>query len=218
MKKDSSKKQIKYAFTLAEVIITLGIIGVVAGITIPVLMNSIQDTQFKVAYKKAFSAANNAFKQATVDGTAYAPMSGITDCPTACANWQIFSAQFKKSKECINNDNAQCWDRSGELSNAWAPNVNAYAFIDDSGMAWSMREVCSVTGNDNSIFVVDTNGFKGPNKYGKDRWVLKWVLDNGANGTPTKVFVYTNQDYPSGSTNGIVCPTGPCYYQSWLLN
>ena len=43
-------------FTLAEVLITLGIIGVVAAMTMPTLMNSTQGAQYKAAYKKALSA------------------------------------------------------------------------------------------------------------------------------------------------------------------
>lgn len=42
-------------FTLAEVLTTLMVIGVVAAMTIPTLMNSTSDQQLKVAYKKAMS-------------------------------------------------------------------------------------------------------------------------------------------------------------------
>ena len=42
-------------FTLAEVLITLGIIGVVAAMTMPTLINSTQGAQYKTAYKKALS-------------------------------------------------------------------------------------------------------------------------------------------------------------------
>jgi len=45
-------------FTLAEVLITLGIIGVVAALTMPTLMSSTQGAQYKAAYKKALSALN----------------------------------------------------------------------------------------------------------------------------------------------------------------
>lgn len=207
------------AFTLAEVIITLGIIGVVASMTIPVLMNAIQDANYKTAYKKAFSAANNAFKMATADGTAYVPMTSITDGVDACINWQIFSSQFKKSKECINSDTGQCWNTaSGVETSNGAPVSGSYAFIDSSGMTWAMRGYCSGTGTTNSFFLVDTNGFKGPNKYGKDRWAFNWFLDNGTSGTPLKITIYTNVDYINGATDNGGCPTGPCYYKSWLLN
>ena len=43
----------RFGFTLAEVLITLGIIGVVAAMTMPTLMNSTQGAQYKAAYKKA---------------------------------------------------------------------------------------------------------------------------------------------------------------------
>ena len=48
------------AFTLAEVLITLGIIGVVAAITMPTLINNIQDYTFKKQWKKAYSDLSNA--------------------------------------------------------------------------------------------------------------------------------------------------------------
>ena len=37
-------------FTLAEVLITLGIIGVVAAMTMPTLINSTQGAQYKTAF------------------------------------------------------------------------------------------------------------------------------------------------------------------------
>ena len=51
---------IRDGFTLAEVLITLGIIGVVAAMTMPTLMNSTQGAQYKAAYKKALSALSQA--------------------------------------------------------------------------------------------------------------------------------------------------------------
>ena len=50
----------KLGFTLAEVLITLGIIGVVAAMTMPTLMNQTQGAQYKTAYKKALSALSQA--------------------------------------------------------------------------------------------------------------------------------------------------------------
>ena len=48
------------AFTLAEVLITLTIIGVVAAMTMPTLINNTNGAQFKTAYKKALSVLNQA--------------------------------------------------------------------------------------------------------------------------------------------------------------
>ena len=49
------------AFTLAEVLITLVIIGVIAAITVPTLMNNTNGEEYKSALKKAISAVNQAF-------------------------------------------------------------------------------------------------------------------------------------------------------------
>ena len=50
----------KNGFTLAEVLITLGIIGVVAAMTIPTLISNTNGAQFKTAYKKVLSTMNQA--------------------------------------------------------------------------------------------------------------------------------------------------------------
>ena len=51
-----------YAFTLAEVLITLGIIGVVAAMTMPVLIGSATATRYKTQFKKTLSVLNQAVK------------------------------------------------------------------------------------------------------------------------------------------------------------
>ena len=47
-----------YAFTLAEILITLGIIGVVAGLTIPGLIQSYQKQQTVAKLKKVYAILN----------------------------------------------------------------------------------------------------------------------------------------------------------------
>lgn len=48
------------AFTLAEVLITLGIIGVVAAMTIPTLLANIKGAQYRAKFKKVISTLSNA--------------------------------------------------------------------------------------------------------------------------------------------------------------
>ena len=52
----------KRAFTLAEVLITLGIIGIVAALTLPVLINNINGNKFRAQYKKTFSSLSQVAK------------------------------------------------------------------------------------------------------------------------------------------------------------
>lgn len=64
----------KSAFTLAEVLITLGIIGVVAAMTLPVLTQKYQKMVLKNQYKKVYSALSQAYSKAVFD------IGGDTGC------------------------------------------------------------------------------------------------------------------------------------------
>ncbi len=55
------------AFTLAEVLITLGIIGVVAAMTLPTLVQKYRNQVVETRLKKFYSAINQAVKMAEVD-------------------------------------------------------------------------------------------------------------------------------------------------------
>ncbi|MBP3848077.1 type II secretion system protein [bacterium] len=57
----------KSGFTLAEVLITLGIIGVVAAMTIPTLMMNYQKQVWESKLKKAFSVATNACERMLIE-------------------------------------------------------------------------------------------------------------------------------------------------------
>ena len=59
--KDFSRK--RAAFTLAEVLITLGIIGVVAAVVMPTIINDIQDRQLTAMWKKKYSEISNIYFQ-----------------------------------------------------------------------------------------------------------------------------------------------------------
>ena len=53
----------KVAFTLAEVLITLGIIGIVAALTLPTLISNYKEKAFVVAAKKNYSVLTNAINK-----------------------------------------------------------------------------------------------------------------------------------------------------------
>lgn len=210
----------KKGFTLAEVLITLGIIGVVASITIPVLMNNIQDAQFKTAYKKAYSVANQALQKATSENL-LVPASGEGDATNHIANFFAFMSEFKIAKQCINDDYQNCWDDGGEkFGLLWNStgfpqhSLYTYAFIDNSGVAWCMYYYGYFA------MFIDVNGFKGPNQWGKDRFVLRTVNEQNAfasSGTPVKFGPYA--DNPSNICTGNKCATQNNYYgTSWLYN
>ncbi len=64
---NSQQTKVKFGFTLAEVLITLGIIGVVVAMTIPNLIATHQKKQTVVKLQKAISVMNQAYRLAYDD-------------------------------------------------------------------------------------------------------------------------------------------------------
>lgn len=202
----------RFAFTLAEVLITLGIIGVVATMTIPTLMNNINDAQYKTAYKKAYTilsqALINARQQDLIVEVVVISGARPTDVDT---NFLAIMSQFKTVKQCISGtDKSSCWALNEDYR---YPQPNSYAFIDTSGMAWTEYHA-----GEPEIFV-DTNAFKGPNQWGKDRFAfyLEDINNNSSTGYPIKVLPYAdNVTTICYGTNK--CATENNYYgTTWLF-
>lgn len=197
MRERQNLMKCKKGFTLAEVLITLGIIGVISAITIPSLLNHFQEEQYKNSYKKAFSNLYQAFNSAKHQDLFVDVSQAYTGANTGGNNLNLAAImnQFKVIKKCINVNVSSCWDPSGEkygkiYDSSGRPMVINNAFIDSSGMAWVAIEPYQ------GRIAVDTNGFKKPNQYGKDRFVF-WLLDDFNNqyaGVPTKLKPYDDNN------------------------
>lgn len=84
---------IKKGFTLAEVLITLGIIGVVAAMTIPTLIQNTNSVKFAAQFKKTVSTLSQAalMAQAQYDVN-YQNAGGVSD-PSTCGSQALTSGQ-----------------------------------------------------------------------------------------------------------------------------
>lgn len=64
---------LRKGFTLAEILITLGIIGVVAAITIPSLRNAYKAHRLRAQFLKSYSTVQQVFKQMEADDVSLNP-------------------------------------------------------------------------------------------------------------------------------------------------
>ena len=92
----------KAAFTLAEVLITLGIIGVVAAITMPVLLSNVQD---RVKQKRV----ENIKQKLSKVTDKMAVQSGLIGYGDTMSFVQEMSKHMKLAKICDNNHISDCW-------------------------------------------------------------------------------------------------------------
>ncbi len=163
----------KCAFTLAEVLITLGIIGIVAAMTMPSLINKTQNKQLETAFKKAYSVHSQALL--------YTKQSlGVENLKTAFATFDAAAGVYPLAREFYNEyykylkiDGTCVYSKSVRNYN------NTQDASIDRGTAYPSRQLpdgsCSGTFiNAASINItVDVNGAKkGPNRLGHDIFVF----------------------------------------------
>ena len=165
----------KKAFTLAEVLITLGIIGVVAAMTLPALTAKYKEKILITQIKRAYSDLQNALKLYAAQNEC-SDISCISDTNSTTNELTVkLYSQFKGAKFCdINNNSKQCVntyikaatplnDGNGNL--AYIDNFRKPFFISANGAAFQVtqynqcpRDVERKRKDENGNYIRDADG------------------------------------------------------------
>ena len=168
------------AFTLAEVLITLGIIGVVAAMTMPSLITAKQEKATISTIKKNYSILANALLMAQNDnGELYT--WGITKDADGL---NLVSSNLKpylkiiedcgvgEKSDCAPGDNGKFKDLTGRKRTEDFSSSDYYSFRlnDGTAVAIQLKTKAECISSESSCmnFYIDTNGKKYPNTLGKD--------------------------------------------------
>ncbi len=174
----------KKGFTLAEVLITLAIIGVVAALTIPAVVKNYQQTQLKAQFKKAYSTVQNAYQKTQLD-------MGIDLYVLGSDNSNSYRSQFfaefaknlKVVKKCTKAYSQGCSPEYKGVNTVYGENYpeidpdsrNYYGNFREANIknveAWVLADGSIILINQVTI-AVDVNGMKKPNKWGHDLFPL----------------------------------------------
>ena len=146
----------KFGFTLAEVLITLGIIGVVAAMTIPTLMQKTNDAELKSGYKKMISVISQAISMNyALDGVDFADLTTEGDSAgTVGTSWLGFL---------YNRLNVVGSDGNGVSTFSDGSTIDISGAVNTNG--------CKKAGD--CPVVIDVNGSKGPNAFTTETDALK---------------------------------------------
>jgi len=216
----------KKGFTLAEVLVTLVVIGVVAALCIPALIQNTQQAEFKAAWKKDYSVLSQAVLMAQNDnaGDLNSYLNGTSAlCP-------LLSNYLSTTKVCpaVGDTISACFSNPiNELNGTHVGGTgdlfSAYRF-DDGGMMLANGATLAFEnggGADsyNGVYYayiwVDVNGNAPPNTIGKDIFGMI-ILRNSVipMGTTTAQFpqasdfiTLQNEACTPGTTTGMACST-----------
>ena len=216
------------AFTLAEVLITLGIIGIVAAMTLPALINNANNAQYKAQLQKAYSVIQQALMRLNTDQGFIATQESY-DIHKFAPAIKKYLVQGKDCgmEDCKGNGTDDDWGLL--LSNIYITyNGNkGYNANFDEGQSILANGMFIMIDNDglNPICIsVDINGYyKRPNRFGYD--VFMFQIDNktgkllpmGMDGTryPYSQFCSTTS---TSNRNGLGCTikaiTDPNYFRN----
>ena len=179
----------KCAFTLAEVLITLGIIGIVAALTIPSLITNYKANKLRAQFLKSYSTVQQVFKQMEADGVSL----NAADYTDHASYYKTFANYLAGVTDC-GVYGVSCF--SVELRNNYN-NMN--------------KEKTSVSSDNPPVMVsVDLNGFKNPpNRFGYDVFTFQ-LVDENLKTMGDRNTMYTDMDkYCSLNSkdkyNGIAC-------------
>ena len=227
----------KNGFTLAEVLITLAIIGVVAVLTLPALNSNTQEQQARTALKKM----SNTFSQAAsmnvaIDGFDY---SGVTeasshDLANNTGHLDQQGSLLRLIQERCSVDNAHGFEppTNGTTITNGAPDVAAYlrdgtAVYFNGANAIAAGTVASVANSTVAMdgvavgipVIFDINGAKGPNQVsncdGVQAGLTTWNGDDaGVCGTPNNRVIRDQYLFRLRGTS--VAPIGAA--SNWMID
>lgn len=167
----------KKGFTLAEVLITIGIIGIVAAMTIPSLMTKMRNVRDSATLKEDFSILKQMMLSANDDGAMASIVIGNN--MDEMKNWfnTYFLPYIKVAEVCygtkgcfpnkVKNSNGSILFSSGQCGAAtisFVLNNGSYICMDDFADTRFGVQAKGVTIG----ILVDVNGDKNPNQFGKD--------------------------------------------------
>ena len=171
-------KNRKYAFTLAEVLVTLGIIGVVSAMTVPSLMQNYQRQSYVTQLHKVYNELSQAVVRYQNDKNAVnlaeAGMNGVT------ASQNFIKDYMKVVSECPAVE-APCFASSYKTMGGATVNESYFTFTYKSYVLASGAAIRPAYDKKNDKLVnicVDINGQKGPNIVGRDLFFIA-IYNNG---------------------------------------
>jgi prepilin-type N-terminal cleavage/methylation domain-containing protein len=172
------------AFSLAEVLITLLIVGIIASIVIPNIIQDTQDAQYRVAGKKIYSTLDQATRRILSDN-AGTMIDFATFHDSARDKYLQYISATKKCSSYLSSGAGYCGDEfcnyfiETGLGGNCSGGGGGFAVLSDgtfmliyagggAGDPHTCSPVCSYIN-------IDTNGFKGPNELGKDMLKFKVI-------------------------------------------
>lgn len=214
----------KKAFTLAEVLITLGIIGVVAALVMPGVIANHKKQKTISGLREIYSILSQAARRAEYDNGSEIENWDMNLPPQQFAQ-KYFVPYLKVAKTCTTMAQG-CWKVDGfngyyDLAKTKILNMTPYSIVLANGMTLGFAAPISMGGNYAHIIVADINGGANkPNMLGYDVfpfYVFSSTLSYGGNASWAKMQGLLMGSYTNGGGPQAYYMMLPIYGRDCLL-
>lgn len=175
-------------FTMAEVLITLGIIGIIAAMTLPSVIEGYKKKETIAKLQKAYSILNQAFRRSQIDNSDYQYWAKGKDIGIENFYNQYWYPYFQittvcKTHEACGYTSRQPWSyiNGNKAGTVFSDSTLRIPFITADGILYSISIATGAENNNTkyfSIIYVDINGAKSPNKIGIDVFLFVPIENN----------------------------------------
>ncbi len=164
------------AFTLSEILITLGILGVVSTITMPTLISNYQKHVTVNQLKKTYSVLNQALQKSILENGDLSNWENI-DNGEPEVNYLIPYLKViddKKNRINLIRTSYKIMASNGnDASQFWTSGLSKGPYILPDGTFLIFMNFFNYSAMYNALYIiVDLNGVKGPNRIGRDVFVF----------------------------------------------
>ena len=200
----------KLGFTLSELLVSLAVLGLIAGLTVPNVVASVQKTKTKAMGKSLIQATAEVFRTAYLTGELEAAL------PPTVGDHYFNSKNHPLVQLAIQKMNPTTVCDSNQVSDACTPPDGDYYFRTNPKLIFADGSILTVHGYNSDLgaltLFVDYNGFKaGPNL----TWAQRQEAGNASLSDRNYLMVNLSDSTVSGGgfdcKPGMLCPAAAWY-------
>ncbi len=190
----------RFGFNLTEVLLTIGIIGIIASITIPIIVHNYDEKERYSKVNKMYSILSGALERSVANGEDYSYYTIKNDSPGMLDFYNTYLKKYLTVMKVCENQTEGCWNSNttktlkgtdfkynhpgvsiGEGTMALVLNDGTFVQLDAYGDANDFKTFFGVTkGSEPGMTIIfDINGEKNPNTIGKDIFAVLFLPEHG---------------------------------------
>lgn len=160
---NTSSTRIRCAFTLTEVLLAVLIVGIIAAIVLPAVVTKYQNKVLESAFNREVHSL-----QDSIDSVTAVENQTSIDKTTLSTDTAVYMKRYLRVSKFCGENGADCFGKSYSQYSGHEKKSYTPAYDGDCAILKNGTSVCIKYNGTSVDMLIDANGPKGPNVYGRD--------------------------------------------------